>query len=178
MHGCATVRRDKLTTIRLSRRAPNLRHGRGFVWTKGLFLEDALAKGSGRCLKYSAGPLEEQKAGADEENGDIGDLVGRHVRPFLSLILLSIVTCNLLFLTWWWRQSRAERSVSCGSDWTRSRYLLWCIMPGATVLIPQELEEEGLNLIWLWDNLFLYDMRLQSDTEDIQAISSGTGGEL
>lgn len=48
----------------------------------------------------------------------------------------------------------------------------WCILARGTVLNPQELREEGLHLIWPWDKLFIYDLRLQSNTETFNAISS------
>lgn len=38
----------------------------------------------------------------------------------------------------------------------------WCILPSGTVLNPAEIRHEGLHFIWPWDNLFLYDLRLQS----------------
>src|SRR3974390_1874945 len=41
----------------------------------------------------------------------------------------------------------------------------WCILARGTILDPRELREEGLHVIWPWDKLFLYDLRLQSQTE-------------
>jgi len=40
-----------------------------------------------------------------------------------------------------------------------------------TVLDPRELREEGLHLVWPWDKLYLYDLRLQSATQTYNAIS-------
>jgi regulator of protease activity HflC (stomatin/prohibitin superfamily) len=48
----------------------------------------------------------------------------------------------------------------------------WCILHRGTVLNPLELRDEGLHLIWPWDRLFIYDLRLQSTTETYNAISS------
>lgn len=48
----------------------------------------------------------------------------------------------------------------------------WCFVGRGTVLNPKELREEGLHLIWPWDKLFIYDIRLQSATETYNAISS------
>lgn len=48
----------------------------------------------------------------------------------------------------------------------------WCILPRGTVLNPLELRDEGLHVIWPWDKLFLYDLRLQTTTEKGTAISS------
>jgi regulator of protease activity HflC (stomatin/prohibitin superfamily) len=47
----------------------------------------------------------------------------------------------------------------------------WCWVGRGTVLDPRELREEGLHIIWPWDKLFLYDLRLQSTTQSINAIS-------
>jgi len=40
--------------------------------------------------------------------------------------------------------------------------VLWKRFAGGTVLDPRRLKDEGLHLIWPWDRLFLYDLRLQS----------------
>src|SRR5947199_10335518 len=50
--------------------------------------------------------------------------------------------------------------------------VLWKRFAGGTVLDPRRLRDEGLHLIWPWDQLFLYDLRLQSFTESYTAISS------
>jgi prohibitin 2 len=50
--------------------------------------------------------------------------------------------------------------------------VLWKRFAGGTVLDPRRLRDEGLHLIWPWDRLFLYDLRLQSFTESYNAISS------
>jgi regulator of protease activity HflC (stomatin/prohibitin superfamily) len=50
--------------------------------------------------------------------------------------------------------------------------VLWKRFAGGTVLDPRRLKDEGLHLIWPWDRLFLYDLRLQSSTESYNAISS------
>ena len=47
----------------------------------------------------------------------------------------------------------------------------WCWVGRGTVLDPRELREEGLHLVWPWDKLFLYDLRLQSTTQTYNAIS-------
>ena len=47
----------------------------------------------------------------------------------------------------------------------------WCWVGRGTVLDPRELREEGLHVIWPWDKLFLYDLRLQSATQTYNAIS-------
>jgi len=50
--------------------------------------------------------------------------------------------------------------------------VLWKRFGGGTVLDPRELKDEGLHLIWPWNELFMYDLRLQSITETYNAISS------
>jgi regulator of protease activity HflC (stomatin/prohibitin superfamily) len=50
--------------------------------------------------------------------------------------------------------------------------VLWKRFGGGTVLDPRQIKDEGLHLIWPWNNLFLYDLRLQSITETYNAISS------
>jgi prohibitin 2 len=47
----------------------------------------------------------------------------------------------------------------------------WCWVGRGTVLAPSELREEGLHVIWPWDKLYLYDLRLQSNTQTYNAIS-------
>jgi SPFH domain/Band 7 family protein len=50
--------------------------------------------------------------------------------------------------------------------------VLWKRFAGGTVLDPRELRDEGLHVIFPWDRLFLYDLRVQSITETYNAISS------
>jgi regulator of protease activity HflC (stomatin/prohibitin superfamily) len=50
--------------------------------------------------------------------------------------------------------------------------VLWKRFGGGTVLDPRQIRDEGLHLIWPWNELFLYDLRLQSITETFNAISS------
>src|ERR1700683_3752826 len=47
----------------------------------------------------------------------------------------------------------------------------FCGVGRGTVLDPRKVREEGLHLIWPWDKLFLYDLRLQSSTQTYNAIS-------
>ena len=47
----------------------------------------------------------------------------------------------------------------------------WCFVGRGTVLDPRELRQEGLHLIWPWDNIYSYDLRLQSTEETYNAIS-------
>jgi regulator of protease activity HflC (stomatin/prohibitin superfamily) len=47
----------------------------------------------------------------------------------------------------------------------------WCFVGRGTLLDPRELRNEGLHIVWPWDKLFLYDLRLQSSTQAYNAIS-------
>jgi regulator of protease activity HflC (stomatin/prohibitin superfamily) len=47
----------------------------------------------------------------------------------------------------------------------------WCFVGRGTVLEPSELSEEGLHIIWPWNKLFLYDLRLQNETRSYNAIA-------
>jgi regulator of protease activity HflC (stomatin/prohibitin superfamily) len=48
----------------------------------------------------------------------------------------------------------------------------WCILARGTAMDPVEIRDEGLHIIWPWDKLFIYDLRLQSTTGKYNAISS------
>jgi len=50
--------------------------------------------------------------------------------------------------------------------------VLWKRFGGGTVLDPRRLKNEGFNFILPWNEVFLYDLRLQSFTESYNAISS------
>jgi regulator of protease activity HflC (stomatin/prohibitin superfamily) len=47
----------------------------------------------------------------------------------------------------------------------------WCFIGRGTVLDPRELKNEGLHVIWPWNELFLYNLRLQSTTQTYNGIS-------
>lgn len=47
----------------------------------------------------------------------------------------------------------------------------WCFVGRGTVLDPREIKEEGLHIIAPWNKLFVYDLRLQSTTQTVNAIS-------
>jgi regulator of protease activity HflC (stomatin/prohibitin superfamily) len=49
--------------------------------------------------------------------------------------------------------------------------VLWERFRGGTVLDPHRLRDEGFHIILPWDKLFLYDLRLKSETETYNAIS-------
>ena len=47
----------------------------------------------------------------------------------------------------------------------------WCFVGRGTILEPRELRDEGLHLVWPWDKLFIYNLRLQSTTQTYNAIT-------
>jgi regulator of protease activity HflC (stomatin/prohibitin superfamily) len=49
--------------------------------------------------------------------------------------------------------------------------VLWKRFAGGTVLDPRALNHEGIHFIWPWNEMFLYDLRLQSLTETYNANS-------
>ena len=49
--------------------------------------------------------------------------------------------------------------------------VLWLRFRGGTVLDPRQLKEEGFRIISPWNQVFLYDLRLQSRTDTYTAIS-------
>jgi len=50
--------------------------------------------------------------------------------------------------------------------------VLWKRFGGGTVLDPRQLKDEGIHFLLPWNELFLYDLRIQSLTETYNAISS------
>src|SRR3954447_3177332 len=50
--------------------------------------------------------------------------------------------------------------------------VLWKRFGGGTVLDPRQLKDEGLHLVWPWNEVFIFDLRLQSITDTYNAISS------
>ena len=47
----------------------------------------------------------------------------------------------------------------------------WCFVGRGTILEPRELRDEGLHLVWPWDKLYIYNLRLQSTTQTYNAIT-------
>jgi regulator of protease activity HflC (stomatin/prohibitin superfamily) len=96
--------------------------------------------------------------------------IGRHLPSFSVALLVSMLAATLLFpyvvIT--------VPSGQVGVLWKRfNGYDLycWCFVGRGTILDPRELREEGLHIIWPWDKLYLYDLRLQSTTQSYNAIS-------
>ncbi len=96
--------------------------------------------------------------------------VWRHL-PGLSVI---VMMCLLIVVVLWPYVVITVPSGKVGVLWKRFNGLdlyCWCWVGRGTVLDPRELREEGLHIIWPWDKLYLYDLRLQSNTQTYNAIS-------
>ncbi len=96
--------------------------------------------------------------------------IGRRL-PGFSVALL---TTMLLVVVLWPYMVITVPSGRVGVLWRRFYgfdIYCWCFAGRGTTLDPRELREEGLHLIAPWDKLFLYDLRLQSTTRTINAIS-------
>lgn len=96
--------------------------------------------------------------------------LGRHLPSFSVLLMASLLVATVLFpyivIT--------VPSGSVGVLWKRfNGYDLycWCFVGRGTVLDPRELRDEGLHLVWPWDKLYIYDLRLQSTTQSYNAIT-------
>jgi regulator of protease activity HflC (stomatin/prohibitin superfamily) len=96
--------------------------------------------------------------------------LGRHVPGVSVLVLMAMLAAIVL----WPYMVITVPSGRVGVLWKRFNGIdLYCLcwVGRGTVLAPSELREEGLHLIWPWDKLFLYDLRLQSATQTYNAIS-------
>jgi regulator of protease activity HflC (stomatin/prohibitin superfamily) len=97
-------------------------------------------------------------------------VVGRHL-PGLSFLILTALFVTVVL---WPYVVITVPSGHVGVLWKRFNGLdlyCWCWVGRGTVLDPRELREEGLHVIWPWDKLYLYDLRLQSSTQTYNAIS-------
>jgi regulator of protease activity HflC (stomatin/prohibitin superfamily) len=96
--------------------------------------------------------------------------VRRHV-PSLSVMLMALA---LIVVLLWPYMIVTVPSGHVGVLWKRFSgpgIYCWCILSRGTVLNPKELRDEGLHVIWPWDTLFIYNLRLQATTEKYTAIS-------
>ena len=85
---------------------------------------------------------------------------------FLILSFFAVVILPLMIVT--------VPSGQVGVLWKRFNgpgFQCWCFVGRGTVLDPRELRQEGLHLIWPWDKIYTYDLRLQSKEETYDAIS-------
>lgn len=96
--------------------------------------------------------------------------IRRHLPGFSVLLMLGLLIAVVLYpfivIT--------VPSGQVGVLWKRfNGYDLycWCFVGRGTILDPRELRDEGLHIVWPWDKLFLYNLRLQSATKVYNAIS-------
>ena len=96
--------------------------------------------------------------------------LGRHLPSLSVLLMASLLIATVLFpyvvIT--------VPSGSVGVLWKRFNgydMYCWCFVGRGTVLDPRELRDEGLHLVWPWDKLYIYDLRLQSTTQNYNAIT-------
>jgi regulator of protease activity HflC (stomatin/prohibitin superfamily) len=97
----------------------------------------------------------------------------RHVWRHLPSLSVIVMMCLLVVVVLWPYVVITVPSGRVGVYWKRINnfdFYCWCFNRG-TILDPRELREEGLHFIWPWDKLFIYDLRLQSTTATINAIS-------
>ena len=97
-------------------------------------------------------------------------LIARHI-PGVSVVLL---TALLVVVVLWPYVVITVPSGRVGVLWKRFNGIdLYCLcwVGRGTVLDPREIRDEGLHIIWPWDKLYLYDLRLQSSTQTYNAIS-------
>jgi regulator of protease activity HflC (stomatin/prohibitin superfamily) len=94
----------------------------------------------------------------------------RHLPGLSFIVLVSLLIVGVL----WPYVVITVPSGFVGVLWKRFNGLdmyCWCWVGRGTVLDPRELRDEGLHIIWPWDKLYLYNLRLQSTQQTYNAIS-------
>jgi regulator of protease activity HflC (stomatin/prohibitin superfamily) len=93
---------------------------------------------------------------------------------FLSSIAVGLMITVFAILVLWPYMVITVPPGHVGVLWKRLNGIdpyCWCFVGRGTVLDPKQLREEGLHIIAPWDRLFIYNLRLQSQTIDVAAIS-------
>lgn len=96
--------------------------------------------------------------------------VSRHL-PGLSIILLLAMLLTMVLFPY---VVITVPSGMVGVLWKRFNsydFYCWCFVGRGTILDPHELRDEGLHVIWPWDRLYQYSLRLQSYTQTYNAIT-------
>jgi len=96
--------------------------------------------------------------------------VGRHLLGLSFSLLVAFFAVTVL----WPYVVITVPSGQVGVLWKRFNgfdFYCWCFVGRGTMLNPRQLRGEGLHLIWPWDKLFLYNLRLQSTPQTYNAIS-------
>ncbi len=94
----------------------------------------------------------------------------RRLPSFAFLLLVMFLAVTVL----WRYVVITVPSGNVGVLWKRFNtfdYYCWCFAGRGTMLNPQQLRGEGLHLVWPWDHLFIYNLRLQSTAQTYNAIS-------
>src|SRR5271170_824302 len=98
-------------------------------------------------------------------------VITRRASSFSILLLATMLMLTVL----WPYMVITVPSGHVGVHWKRFNdgfdFYCWCVIGRGTVLDPRDLRDEGLHVIWPWDKLFIYNLRLQSKTETFNAIS-------
>src|ERR1700690_4239351 len=96
--------------------------------------------------------------------------VGRHLPGVSVVFMVMMLTATVLYpyviIT--------VPSGQVGVLWKRFNGFdgyCWCFVGRGTILDPKQLRNEGLQIVWPWDKLFVYDLRLHSSTQAYNAIS-------
>ena len=96
--------------------------------------------------------------------------LGRHLPSTTVLLLVVSLTATVLYpyivIT--------VPSGHVGVLWKRFNGIdayCWCWVGRGTILNPKQLRDEGLHIVWPWDKLFIYNLRLHSNPQTYNAIS-------
>ncbi len=95
----------------------------------------------------------------------------RHHLPSISVLLMTAMLMAVLLFPY---VVITVPSGSVGVLWKRFNgydMYCWCFVGRGTILDPIELRDEGLHIVWPWDKLFIYNLRLQSSTQTYNAIT-------
>src|SRR5476649_2352695 len=96
--------------------------------------------------------------------------VGRHLPGVSVLLMVAMLSATVLFRS----VVITVPSGQVGVLWKRFNGIdayCWCFVGRGTILDPKQLRNEGLHIVWPWDKLFLYDLRLHSTPQTYNAIS-------
>jgi regulator of protease activity HflC (stomatin/prohibitin superfamily) len=96
--------------------------------------------------------------------------IWRHLPAVTTAVLVAL----LMIVVLWPSVVITVPSGHVGVLWKRVNgfdIYCWCFVGRGTLLDPRELREEGLHITAPWDRLFIYDLRLQSASRTINAIS-------
>jgi regulator of protease activity HflC (stomatin/prohibitin superfamily) len=103
-----------------------------------------------------------------------GGIWSRYVRRHIPAVSLTIMICLFVATLLYPYVVITVPSGAVGVLWKRfNGYDLycWCFVGRGTILDPRELRDEGLHIIWPWDKLYLYNLRLQTTNQTYNAIT-------